>query len=213
MPMRQIRWLRLAIVSVLVIALMAGCAAQERPDDDNLNNPDQTRAPGDIGNNMGDRNNGWMGNGNRDTGDNGFADNDRNRNNGGNRSGMNDNGTQNNTGGGVEGNMRLADDVADRLTNMREIDAATVLLTDDNAFVAVDLPGDQEGRVTNDLKERISDEVRHLDRDIANVYVSADPDFFDRVNGYARDIRNGQPVDGMMDEINETIRRVFPTAH
>lgn len=220
--------LSLVIVSVLIIALLVGCTAQQRPNNDD--GPTPTRAPrtNDLGvndvpgvNDMGpndNRNN----MGNRNTGVNdGVNDANSARNNLGNNPGNNlgDNNNRNNAGvpknggGGSEGNMRLADDVADRLTNMREIDAATVLLTDNNAYVAVDLPGDQRGRVTNDLKDRISDEVRHVDRSIENVYVSGDPDFFNRMGGYARDIRNGQPIEGLFDEVTETIRRVFPTAH
>lgn len=196
------RWLNLALVCTLVIAFAAGCAPQQRPDDDTA--PDPTRAPGinDMGPND-NRNNLGL-------------DNDRDGNAGilgrnGNNAGMLDR-DGNDVGDRAEGNMRLADDIANRLTNMREIDAATVMLSDNNAFVAVDMPGRQQGRVTNDLKNRISDEVRHLDRDIDNVYVSADPDFFNRMGGYARDIRNGEPIQGLADQVTETIRRVFPTA-
>lgn len=210
--------LSFVIIPVLIIALLAGCTAQQRPNDDN-GAPTPTRAPrtNDLGvndtpgvNDMGpndNRNN----IGNRDTGVNDGVNNG-NRNNTGMNDNRNNNGFTDDTRGGAQGNMRLADDIADRLTNMREVDAATVMLTDNNAFVAVDLPGDQRGRVTNDLKDRIADEVRHVDRSIDNVYVSGDPDFFDRMGGYARDIRNGQPVEGLLDEVTETIRRVFPTA-
>lgn len=179
----------LFVALVFAFGILAGCATQPRTDN-NVTPPAPTRAP--TGDNVGvdDRTNndlfdnrtGMLTDGNR-------FDNDRNRN-----------------------NMRLADDIANRLTNMREIDEATVFLTGNTAYVAVDMPGRQEGQLTNNLKDRIADEVRHLDTRIDNVYVSADPDFFSRMGAYARDIRNGRPISGLANEITETLRRIFPTA-
>jgi YhcN/YlaJ family sporulation lipoprotein len=40
--------------------------------------------------------------------------------------------------------------------------------------------------------------------------VSANPDFIDRINDYGDKIRDGQPIEGMADEFNEMIRRMFP---
>lgn len=193
MPIRNKSWFRLSLVTVLVMAFAIGCTAQPRPNDDTTP-PAQTRAPGGDVMRDGDT----------------TGVNDRGMNDGRNNLGLNRN--RGNMDWNDRNNMRLADDIANRLTNMREVDAATVWLSGNNAYVAVDIEGDREGRVTNKLKDRIGDEVRHMDGNIDNVYVSADPDFFDRMGGYARDIRNGAPIEGMFDEVNETLRRVFPTA-
>ncbi|MBT2653668.1 YhcN/YlaJ family sporulation lipoprotein [Bacillus sp. ISL-18] len=41
---------------------------------------------------------------------------------------------------------------------------------------------------------------------IDNVYVSENPDFYDRMTTYASDIRNGRPISGFFNEFTETIR-------
>ncbi|WP_445506141.1 YhcN/YlaJ family sporulation lipoprotein [Niallia sp. 03190] len=107
-------------------------------------------------------------------------------------------------------NLDLADKAADMVTDLKEVERAVVLKTDENAFVAVQLTGNQEGNVTNRLEEKIADKVRDADKDIDNVYVSSNPDFFDRMTNYGQDIENGQPISGLLNEFTETVRRVFP---
>lgn len=131
-------------------------------------------------------------------------------NTGNNRTNM---GTRGTAGTRSNADLRLADHIADKLSDRRDISNATVMLTNNNAYVAVDMPGNREGELTNDLKKSISREVKKMDKSIDNVYVSADVDFMNRMGTYARDIRNGRPIRGMVEEVTETIRRVFPTAH
>lgn len=104
--------------------------------------------------------------------------------------------------------MRVADKVADRLVSMREIDHANVIVTDNNAYIGARLTNGRN--LSRTLERKISNEVKSVDRDIDNVYVSANPDFYDRMTNYSNDIRNGRPVEGFFDEFTQTIRRVFP---
>lgn len=205
------KWFNLAIVSLMVGMLFTGCATANR----NNVGPTPTRAPG-AGpgvNNVGP--NGW---------NNGTANRWNNGTPNGWNNGMANNGWNNGTNMGTrapgngfatrtDGNYRLADHIADKLANRRDINNATVMLTDNNAYVAVDMPGNREGDLTNDMKKSISRDVKKMDKSVNNVYVSADADFFTRMGDYARDIRNGHPIRGMADQVTETIRRVFPTAH
>jgi YhcN/YlaJ family sporulation lipoprotein len=104
--------------------------------------------------------------------------------------------------------FRVADQAANKIADMREIDTANVVATDDNAYVAVKLANGQ--KLTNGLENRISKKVKSVDRDIDNVYVSANPDFYNHMRGYANDIRTGKPVSGFFNEFSQTIQRVFP---
>jgi len=61
------------------------------------------------------------------------------------------------------------------------------------------------------FRSKIADQVRNADPDINDVFVSVNPDFVERMDGYANDIRSGRPVRGMLDEFTETVQRVFPT--
>lgn len=69
----------------------------------------------------------------------------------------------------------------------------------------------QNYNVSNDVKDKITKVVQKADPNITNVYVSANPDFVQRVSNYANDVRNGQPISGMVNELSTMIDRIFPT--
>lgn len=167
--------------------------------------------------------------------------------------------------------MEVSEEISRKLADMAEVDSATVLLTDRNAYVAVVLadernvrdhgstytgnsvgqlntPGthigthntlnqprrmgnamnpmirtdsttDHLGRrdavtgheVTSDIKEKIARKVESIDPRIEHVYVSANPDFIDRMRDYGSRFRNGQPLSGLVTEFNTMVERIFPT--
>ncbi|PLR68805.1 YhcN/YlaJ family sporulation lipoprotein [Bacillus sp. UMB0893] len=106
--------------------------------------------------------------------------------------------------------MDVADNAAKKVFDLKEVKYANVIVTDQNAYVAVVLEGDPKTELTQEIKDKIADQVRSTDNNIKDVYVSANPDFFDRMNDYAEKIRNGQPISGLADEFNEMIKRIFP---
>jgi spore cortex protein len=106
------------------------------------------------------------------------------RNNNGNVV-RNDNGIVNNDNDG-RSRMRIADQAANKVADMREVDTANIIVTDDNAYAAVKLANGE--KLTNGLEKRISSKVKSVDRDIDRVFVSANPDFYNHMRGYADDI-------------------------
>lgn len=65
-------------------------------------------------------------------------------------------------------------------------------------------------QLTEDVKNQIAAEVKKLVPTIDNVYVSANADFVDRMNGYWNDVKAGRPIQGFMAEFNAMVERVFP---
>jgi hypothetical protein len=65
--------------------------------------------------------------------------------------------------------------------------------------------------VTKEIKAKIAAEVKKHDATIKDVYVSANPDFVDRVNVYAEEARAGHPIKGFVDEFSTMVERIFPT--
>ncbi|RDI45993.1 YhcN/YlaJ family sporulation lipoprotein [Falsibacillus pallidus] len=120
---------------------------------------------------------------------------------------MNDNNMNNNVG---DNNYSVANDVADQVNKIDNVSNANVLVTDHTAYVAAKLDTNKEGTNTKDMEKKISDKVKEADKSIDNVYVSTNPDFADRLKGYADKIQAGKPVVGLGDEIAEMLRRVFP---
>ncbi|SRR5690625_617830 len=111
----------------------------------------------------------------------------------------------------------VSEEAAQKIVDeMDDIEAAYVLTTENNAYVAAVLDNDNNGRATNendltqDIKEEISDIVRSIDDDIDNVYVSTNPDFVDLTNDYITDFNEGRPIRGFFDQIGDMIERIFP---
>ncbi|MBY0013538.1 YhcN/YlaJ family sporulation lipoprotein [Paenibacillus typhae] len=65
--------------------------------------------------------------------------------------------------------------------------------------------------VTSDMKDRIAAEVKKVNPSIQNVYVSANPDFVERADYYAREARAGHPLKGFAKEFGTMVERIFPT--
>jgi spore cortex protein len=118
---------------------------------------------------------------------------------------------RNNNGDNNQNRLAVADKAAEKVVSMREVDQANVIVTDNNAYVAAKLANPNGNQLEKDVENKISDVVKSTDSDIDHVYVSVNPDFYERTTSYANDIRNGRPVAGFFDEFNTLVRRIFPT--
>ncbi|MCC2683763.1 MAG: YhcN/YlaJ family sporulation lipoprotein [Paenibacillaceae bacterium] len=132
--------------------------------------------------------------------------------------------------------MQVSQQIADRIAALDDVDSASVLLAGRNAYVAVVMPSGQGkgvGAGTNtsganagttgesqalstfeapqQIKERIASQVRAINPNIRRVYISANPDFVARMNGFAQDVMSGRPISGFVDEFNTLVQRIFPT--
>ncbi|OCA92211.1 YhcN/YlaJ family sporulation lipoprotein [Pseudobacillus wudalianchiensis] len=119
---------------------------------------------------------------------------------------VNDNNNNNNNG------MEVSDQAESQLEKLKEVRAAKVIVTDHTAYAAVMLNNGSQDKLTNQLEDKIANEVRKSDRSVQKVYVSANPDFMQRMRDYGDRLNAGHPVAGLFDEFTETVRRVFPDA-
>ncbi|XID95679.1 YhcN/YlaJ family sporulation lipoprotein [Paenibacillaceae bacterium WGS1546] len=118
---------------------------------------------------------------------------------------------------GMHGNSRLelSDKMADKIAAIPGISSAYVMLTDRNAYVAVvedDRANTGATSETDTLKDKVANQVKSLSPLTQNVYVSSNPDFIGRMEGYANDVRAGHPVQGFLTEFNAMVERIFPAA-
>ncbi|MFD0673416.1 YhcN/YlaJ family sporulation lipoprotein [Cohnella sp. GCM10027633] len=117
---------------------------------------------------------------------------------------------------GMHGNshLQMSDQIADQLAAMPGIDGAYVVMTDRNAYVAVnqDRQGANAGSADLDgaAKTRIADKVKSMSPSTENVYVSANPDFAGRMRNFADETKNGHPIQGFLTEFNALVTRIFP---
>jgi spore cortex protein len=106
----------------------------------------------------------------------------------------------------------VANRAADRVTDLAEIDRANIIVTDNNAYVAVKMEGSTYNQLTATTRNKITRTVKSVDGNIDNVYISKSPQFYNRMSSYTRQIRQGQTTSDFIDEFSDTIRRVFPDA-
>ena len=117
-----------------------------------------------------------------------------------------------NTGRNVSDNdlMARANFIAKKITDLNEVDKASVLITGNTALVGVEIKNNIQGKLTTDLKRRIETSVKNTDTRIKNVAVTADPDLATRIRDMVFDIERGRPLTGFAVEIKEILRRITP---
>ncbi|OAB39012.1 hypothetical protein PMSD_03505 [Paenibacillus macquariensis subsp. defensor] len=71
---------------------------------------------------------------------------------------------------------------------------------------------DEDQYMTQEVKDKIADLVKKSDPSVKNVYVSANPEFVERVGNFVTDVSNGHPISGIVNEFQTLVNRIFPTA-
>ena len=104
-----------------------------------------------------------------------------------------------------------AERLAQKIAALEEINSATVVIANSKAWVGVDLAANMGGRLTNAVKNEVTDIVKADDKSITTVYVTADADTVTRLRNIANDIAAGKPLSGFIDELNEIGRRITPS--
>jgi YhcN/YlaJ family sporulation lipoprotein len=95
--------------------------------------------------------------------------------------------------------------------NHKDINGATVVLSDSTAYVGLDLKGNVSGSTADRLKTEVADTVKNQDRSIDRVLVSSDVKIVTRLKQIGRDIENGRPISGFINELDTMFRRVTPS--
>jgi YhcN/YlaJ family sporulation lipoprotein len=100
--------------------------------------------------------------------------------------------------------------VANEVEKVPGVKNATVLINNNTAYIGIDLDEAIEDRQITVIKDRIVNKVKDMENRITMVYVSADVDVVGRLRGYAQDIREGKPISGIFEEIEDMFRRAVP---
>ncbi len=109
--------------------------------------------------------------------------------------------------------VEAADEAADKIAELPDVESATVLVTDENAYVAVVMSDKAVTETTTELENQVTEKVKSTDASVENVYVSVNPDFVERLQGYREKVDSGEPIEGFFEEFSEAMERVFPTTN
>ncbi|CAM4014875.1 YhcN/YlaJ family sporulation lipoprotein [Cohnella lubricantis] len=64
--------------------------------------------------------------------------------------------------------------------------------------------------IADDLKSKVADIVKGMNPAIDNVYVSANADFYGRMQNFSADVAAGHPIQAMITQFNALVERIFP---
>jgi spore cortex protein len=110
----------------------------------------------------------------------------------------------------VRENYSISNEAADRVADLNEVSRAYVLTTERSAYVAAVFENGENGQVSNEMKDKIANQIRKVDAGIKDVYVTTNPDFVDRMRNYADKAEGGKPIEGFGEELTDALQRVFP---
>ncbi|SMB92407.1 sporulation lipoprotein, YhcN/YlaJ family [Desulfonispora thiosulfatigenes DSM 11270] len=201
MKNKKIISLMLVLSFTLVMVAMVGCTPEKRPN----TTQDPARVPNEArdmlpDNNMNDRNlmndydNDMMDNNNRDM----MPGNDRNNL---------DNNYNNNTQTRSDANQ-LAKSVANKFP---EVNTATLVLANNIAYCGIDLQANLPAERAKVVKNEVSKMIKKQKPEINTVYVTEDADTYTRLQVIAKDIENGKPISGFLNELKNVFNRITPS--
>ncbi|KJS83118.1 MAG: hypothetical protein JM58_13225 [Peptococcaceae bacterium BICA1-8] len=108
--------------------------------------------------------------------------------------------------------QKKAEKMAEKIVDeVQGINSATVVFAEEIVYVGIDLHADYTGNEAENVKKEVARIVKEDDPDIETVYVTEDADTFTRLQRIGRDIENGRPISGFLDELQNMFRRVTPS--
>ena len=108
--------------------------------------------------------------------------------------------------------QKEAAELAEKITDqVQGVNSATVIFAEEIVYVGIDLYASFSGDAAENVKEEVARLVKKHDPDIERVYVTEDADTFTRMQEIARDVENGKPLTGFLDELQNMFKRVTPS--
>ncbi|MFC9596703.1 YhcN/YlaJ family sporulation lipoprotein [Peribacillus butanolivorans] len=112
-----------------------------------------------------------------------------------------------------ETDRKTGQQTAKRLTGLAksipEVNDATAVVLGKYAIVGIDIDQDIERSQVGTIKYSVGESLKH-DPNGANAIIVADPDINERIREVAKDINNGKPVRGILNELADITSRVIP---
>jgi len=112
-----------------------------------------------------------------------------------------------------EADRHTGQQTAERLTGLAksipEVNDATAVVLGKYAIVGIDIDQDIERSQVGTIKYSVGEALKH-DPDGANAIIVADPDLNERIREVAKDIKDGKPVTGILNELADITSRVIP---
>lgn len=105
------------------------------------------------------------------------------------------------------GVVDTAKNAADMATSVQGVDSAVAVVITNMVLVGIRIESNMAEDEEN-IKEEVARRIRADEPNIATVYVSADPDIFQRLQEISQGIRRGEPITSFFDQLTEVVERM-----
>lgn len=99
--------------------------------------------------------------------------------------------------------------IAEKITDLPEVDKARVILTDETALVGCRLRGETQDTMTTSLKDKIEDIVEDQ-VDVKNISITTEPELYSRIETMYDKVVEGHPIEAFTDEFRDLINKITP---
>lgn len=107
---------------------------------------------------------------------------------------------------------KRAEKIADAVTReIAQVKDSRVVISEHMAYVSVEIDKTADSTESMNLKDEVSRVTKKTDSEIDTVYVMEDANTFTRMKEIGRDIADGKPVSGFVEELENLFVRVTPT--
>lgn len=110
--------------------------------------------------------------------------------------------------------FNLNDEMTDAVIHMPGVQSAYVMMTDRNAYVAVNRGSadilTNGPQLPEALVSNVSNAIRSRSPSTSNVFVSEDPVLWSRMQAYTQAVREGYSLQRFVAEFNALVQQVFP---
>jgi YhcN/YlaJ family sporulation lipoprotein len=110
---------------------------------------------------------------------------------------------------GDEAGLEMSDEAAEKIAELEEATAQPIV-TDNNAYGVILQGGNDDEEELEKIEDKIAEQVKAINTNVENVYVSVNPDFVEQITDYGEKINAGEPVEGLFEEFTDVVKRVFP---
>ncbi len=99
--------------------------------------------------------------------------------------------------------------LVDLVTGIPKVKDATAVVVGNYAIVGIDVDSNIDRSEVGSIKYAVAESLKN-DPHGANALVIADPDLYARVKEVAKDIKDGRPIQGIMNELADISGRLIP---
>ncbi|HHV97712.1 MAG TPA: hypothetical protein GXX37_14830 [Clostridiaceae bacterium] len=130
---------------------------------------------------------------------NGILNNDANNNINNNQTGL---------VGQMNADTEKSKQIKAQLEKMSGVDDVSVVVLGNTALVGCDIDNDNRTGNTDNLKNKIVQQVKNMDNSITNCVVTDKPEILERIKALGEDITNGKPGNEITEEFNRIINMI-----